>query len=186
MTEVVHGKRSLFNKMPGDEWQQFANLRMFLAWMYGHPGKKLLFMGCEFGQRREWNHDGELDWQLLGVPGHDGVRRLVQHLNYVYKTEPALWELDDTYEGFEWIDFHDADHSVVVFMRRSRADEVIIFAVNATPVVRHGYRLGVPHPGFYREIINTDAETYGGGNIGIWAGLKRKTSHGRGERIPSW
>ena len=170
--EVVHGKRSLLKKMPGDEWQQFANLRMFLAWMYGHPGKKLLFMGCEFGQRREWNHDGELDWQLLGVPGHDGVRRLVQHLNYVYKTEPALWELDDTYEGFEWIDFHDADHSVVVFMRRSRSDEVIIFAVNATPVVRHGYRLGVPHPGFYREIINTDAETYGGGNIGNMGGFE--------------
>jgi len=170
--EVVHGKRSLLNKMPGDEWHQFANLRMFLAWMYGHPGKKLLFMGGEFGQRREWNHDGELDWQLLGIPGHDGVRRLVQHLNYVYKTEPALWELDDTYEGFEWIDFHDADHSVVVFIRRSRADEVIIFAVNATPVVRHGYRLGVPHPGVYREIINTDAETYGGGNIGNMGGFE--------------
>lgn len=170
--EVVHGKRSLLNKMPGDEWQQFANLRMFYAWMYGQPGKKLLFMGGEFGQRREWNHDGQLDWELLGVPLHDGLRRLVQHLNYVYKTEPALWELDDTYEGFEWIDFRDADHSVVAFLRRSSADDIIVFAVNATPVARHGYRLGVPSPGFYREIINTDGETYGGGNIGNMGGFE--------------
>src|SRR6195256_3330606 len=103
--EVVHGKRSLLDKMPGDEWQKFANLRMFYAWMYGHPGKKLLFMGGEFGQRREWNHDRELDWFLLQFPKHDGLRRLVQHLNYTYKNEPALWELDDTYEGFECIDF---------------------------------------------------------------------------------
>jgi 1,4-alpha-glucan branching enzyme len=170
--EVVHGKRSLLNKMPGDEWQQFANLRMFYAWMYGQPGKKLLFMGGEFGQRREWNHDGELDWELLGLPRHDGLRRLVQHLNYVYKTEPALWELDHTHEGFEWIDFHDADNSVVAFMRRSRGGDVIVFAVNATPLVRQGYRLGVPGGGFYREIINTDAETYGGSNVGNMGGFE--------------
>jgi 1,4-alpha-glucan branching enzyme len=170
--EVVYGKRSLLNKMPGDEWQQFANLRMFYAWMYGQPGKKLLFMGGEFGQRREWNHDGELDWELLGLPRHDGLRRLVQHLNYVYKTEPALWELDDTHEGFEWIDFHDADNSVVAFMRRSRGGDVIAFAVNATPLVRQGYRLGVPGGGFYREIINTDAETYGGSNVGNMGGFE--------------
>lgn len=169
--EVVHGKRSLLNKMPGDEWQQFANLRMFYAWMYGHPGKKLLFMGGEFGQRSEWNHDGELEWELLGWPRHDGVRRLVQHLNHLYKTESALWDLDDTHEGFEWIDFHDTDHSVVAFMRRSRAGEIIVFAVNATPVARHGYQLGVPGPGFYREIINTDAETYGGSNVGNMGGF---------------
>jgi len=170
--EVVHGKRSLLNKMPGDEWQQFANLRMFFAWMYGQPGKKLLFMGGEFGQRREWNHDAELDWDLLGLPRHDGLKRLVQHLNYIYKTEPALWELDDTHEGFEWIDFHDADNSVVAFMRRSIAGEVIVFAVNATPLVREGYRLGVPGGGFYREIINTDAETYGGSNVGNMGGFE--------------
>jgi 1,4-alpha-glucan branching enzyme len=170
--EVVHGKRSLLNKMPGDEWQQFANLRMFFAWMYGHPGKKLLFMGGEFGQRREWNHDRELDWDLLALPRHDGLRRLVQHLNYVYKNEPALWECDDTHEGFEWIDFHDSENSVVAFMRRSRDGGTIVFAVNATPVVRHGYRLGVPAPGFYREIINTDAETYGGGNVGNMGGFE--------------
>ncbi|MGI8480691.1 MAG: 1,4-alpha-glucan branching protein GlgB, partial [Chthoniobacterales bacterium] len=153
--EVVHGKGSLINKMPGDEWQQFANLRMFYAWMYGHPGKKLLFMGQEFGQRREWNHDRGLDWDLLELPRHDGLRRLVQHLNYVYKNEPALWDLDDTHEGFEWIDFHDADNSVVAFLRKSLAGDVIIFVVNATPIVRQGYRLGVPGDGFYREIINT-------------------------------
>jgi 1,4-alpha-glucan branching enzyme len=170
--EVVHGKRSLLNKMPGDEWQQFANLRMFFAWMYGHPGKKLLFMGGEFGQRREWNHDRELDWDLLALPRHDGLRRLVQHLNYVYKNESALWDCDDTHEGFEWIDFHDSENSVVAFMRRSRDGGTIVFAVNATPVVRHGYRLGVPAAGFYHEIINTDAETYGGGNVGNMGGFE--------------
>jgi 1,4-alpha-glucan branching enzyme len=170
--EVVHGKGSLINKMPGDEWQRFANLRMFYAWMYGHPGKKLVFMGGEFGQGREWNHDRELDWELLQLPRHDGLRRLVQHLNFVYKTEPALWELDDTHEGFEWIDFHDADNSVVAFMRKSRGGDVVIFAVNATPLVRQGYRLGVPGAGFYREIINTDAETYGGSNVGNMGGFE--------------
>src|SRR5205807_2766345 len=170
--EVVHGKRSLLNKMPGDEWQQVADPRMSYAWMYAHPGKKLLFMGGEFGQRREWNHDRELDWELLGLPRHDGVRRLVQHLNYVYKNEPALWDQDDSYEGFEWIDFHDADNSVVAFMRRSRGGDVIVFAVNATPLPRHGYRVGVPVAGFYEALINTDAETYGGSNIGNMGGFQ--------------
>ncbi len=170
--EVVHGKGSLLGKMPGDEWQKFANLRMFFAWMYGHPGKKLVFMGGEIGQIREWNHDRGLDWFLLEQPKHDGLRRMVQHLNYIYQSEPALWDLDDTHEGFEWIDFHDADHSTVVFMRRSRAGDVIIFVVNATPQVLHGYRIGAPEAGFYREIINTDAETYGGTNVGNMGGLE--------------
>ncbi|PYT46153.1 MAG: hypothetical protein DMG45_00255 [Acidobacteria bacterium] len=169
--EVVYGKRSLLSKMPGDEWQKFANLRMFLAWMYGHPGKKLLFMGGEFGQRNEWNHDTSLDWQLVNLPRHDGLRRLVQHLNYVYKSEPALWQLDDTYEGFDWIDLHDADNSVVSFLRKSRDGDAVAFVVNATPVVRYDYRLGVPEPGFYRELINTDAETYGGSNVGNFGGV---------------
>ena len=171
--EVVHGKRSLLGKMPGDEWQKFANLRMFLAWMYGHPGKKLLVHGRRVRSAatngimtRSWTGN------LLGCRGTTVLRRLVQHLNYVYKTEPALWELDDTYEGFEWIDFHDADNSVVSFLRRSRDGEVVVFAVNATPVVRHGYRLGVPESGFYREIINTDAETYGGSNVGNFGGVQ--------------
>ncbi len=183
--EVVYGKRSLLSKMPGDEWQKFANLRMFLAWMYGHPGKKLLFMGGEFGQRNEWNHDTNLDWELLKLPRHDGLRRLVQHLNYTYKNEPALWQLDDSYNGFDWIDFHDAENSVVSFFRKSREatpatpersdagrGDVIVFVVNATPVVRYNYRLGVPESGFYREIINTDAETYGGSNVGNLGGVR--------------
>jgi 1,4-alpha-glucan branching enzyme len=170
--EVVHGKRSLLSKMPGDEWQKFANLRMFYAWMCGQPGKKLLFMGSEFGQWHEWNHDTSLDWNLLDLPRHDGLRRLVQHLNFTYKNEPALWEMDDSYEGFEWIDFHDADNSVVSFLRKSSAGEIIVFIVNATPVVRHNYRLGVPHAGSYREIINSDADTYGGSNVGNYGGVQ--------------
>ncbi|MEO6870763.1 MAG: 1,4-alpha-glucan branching protein GlgB, partial [Chthoniobacterales bacterium] len=169
--EVVHGKGSLINKMPGDEWQKFANLRMFYAWMYGHPGKKLIFMGGEFGQAREWNHDTSLDWSLLDQPHNDGLRRLVQHLNHTYRNEAALWDRDDSCEGFEWIDFHDADNCVVAFLRRSLAGEVIAFVVNATPIARYNYRLGVPNAGYYREIINTDAETYGGSNVGNLGGL---------------
>ena len=170
--EVVYGKRSLLSKMPGDEWQKFANLRMFLAWMYGHPGKKLLFMGSEFGQWNEWNHDTSLDWQLVNLPRHDGLRRLVQHLNYIYKSEPALWQLDDSYEGFDWIDLHDADNSVISFLRKSHEGDVVAFVVNATPIVRYDYRLGVPESGFYRELINTDAETYSGTNIGNFGGVQ--------------
>lgn len=178
--EVVHGKGSLIGKMPGDEWQKFANLRMFLAWMYGHPGKKLLFMGGEFGQVREWNHDRGLDWELLELPQHDGLRRLVQHLNYTYKSEPALWDQDDSYEGFDWIDFHDADNSTIAFLRRSKENEVIVFVINATPQVLHGYRIGVPEAGFYREIINTDAETYGGSNVGNMGGLEAAAAEWQG------
>jgi 1,4-alpha-glucan branching enzyme len=129
-------------------------------------------MGQEFGQWKEWNHDAGLDWHLLDLPKHDGLRRLVQHLNYIYKSEPALWQEDDSYDGFEWIDFHDADNSVVSFVRKSREGEMIVFIVNATPMVRHNYRLGVPRAGFYREIINTDADTYGGGNVGNLGGIQ--------------
>ncbi len=170
--EIVYGKRSLLSKMPGDEWQKFANLRMFLAWMYGHPGKKLIFMGGEFGQFNEWNHDTQLDWQLLKLPRNDGLWRLVQHLNYTYKKESALWQLDDTYDGFDWIDFHDADNSVISFLRKSQDGEMVVFVVNATPMVRYVYRLGVPESGFYREIINTDGETYGGSNVGNFGGVQ--------------
>jgi 1,4-alpha-glucan branching enzyme len=168
--EVVHGKGSLIEKMPGDWWQKFANLRMFYGWMYAHPGKKLLFQGGEFGQSSEWNHNTSLDWHLMQFPEHDGLRRLVQHLNYLYKKEPAFYELDDSYEGFEWIDFHDADNSVVAFMRKARSGATLIFVVNATPVVREGYRVGVPGDGFYEEILNTDAQTYGGSNVGNYGG----------------
>jgi 1,4-alpha-glucan branching enzyme len=168
--EVVHGKGSLLNKMPGDDWQKFANLRMFYAWMYAHPGKKLLFQGGEFGQWAEWNHGQSLDWHLLNYPMHSGLRRLIQHLNWIYKAEPCFWELDDTYEGFEWIDFHDSDNCVFAFMRKARTGATIVFVVNATPVVREAYRIGVPGPGWYEEVINTDADIYGGGNVGNYGG----------------
>ena len=169
--EVVHGKGSLINKMPGDTWQKFANLRLLYAWMYGHPGKKLLFMGGEFGQWSEWNHNRSLDWHLLDDPLHDGLKRLVQHLNWLYTNEPALYEQDDSYDGFQWIDFRDADQSVVSFQRISKAGSRIVFVVNATPVVREGYRIGVSQQGFYREVLNTDAQTYGGSNQGNYGGV---------------
>jgi 1,4-alpha-glucan branching enzyme len=169
--EVVHGKGSMLGKMPGDWWQKFANLRLFYAWMYAHPGKKLLFMGGEFGQSREWNYNESLDWWLLNFPEHAGLRRLIQHINWLYKSEPALWELDDTYDGFEWIDFHDADNCVVAFMRKARTGPPLVFVVNATPMIRENYRIGVPGEGFYQEVLNTDAEAYGGGNVGNYGGL---------------
>jgi len=168
--EVVHGKGSMMTKMPGDDWQKFANLRMFLAWMWGHPGKKLIFQGIEFGQWAEWNHKQSIDWHLTQYAPHAGISRLVQHLNWLYTSEPALFELDDTYEGFEWIDFHDADNTVWSFMRKAKQGATLVFTVNATPVVRGGYRVGVNDPGWYEEVLNTDAENYGGGNIGNWGG----------------
>ena len=188
--EVVHGKGSLLGRMPGDWWQKFANLRMFYGWMYAHPGKKLLFQGGEFGQPSEWDHNRSLDWHLLQYPEHDGLRRLVQHLNYIYKTEPALYELDDSYEGFEWIDFHDADNSVVAFMRKARTGPALVFIINATPIVREGYRIGVPEAGWYEEILNTDAQTYGGSNAGNMGGQNAEPipwqgrSHSLNLRLP--
>ena len=169
--EVVHGKGSLVNKMPGDPWQKFANLRMFYGWMYAHPGKKLLFMGGEIGQWKEWNHDESVDWHLLQYPLHDGLRRLIQHLNFLYQSEPAFWENDDSYLGFEWIDFHDADNSVLTFMRKAESGPPIVFVVNATPVPRQAYRVGAPGAGWYEEILNSDAGVYGGGNIGNYGGM---------------
>jgi 1,4-alpha-glucan branching enzyme len=168
--EVVHGKGSMMQKMPGDDWQKFANLRMFLAWMWSHPGKKLIFQGIEFGQWQEWKHDQSLDWHLTQYAPHDGLRRLVQHLNWLYRNEPAFHSLDDTYEGYEWIDFNDSDNSVWSYVRKGKGGEKVLFIVNATPVVRHQYRVGVPRPGFYEEILNTDAATYGGSNVGNYGG----------------
>jgi 1,4-alpha-glucan branching enzyme len=169
--EVVYGKGSMLNKMPGDPWQKFANLRMFYAWIYAHPGKKLLFMGGEFGQWAEWNHNQSLDWHLLQYPFHDGLRKLVQRLNYLYKSEPAFWQNDDTYLGFEWIDFHDADNSVLSFIRKAENGPTILFVVNATPVPRYFYRVGAPAEGWYEEILNTDAGVYGGSNVGNYGGV---------------
>jgi len=169
--EVVHGKGSVVSKMPGDEWQQFANARLLYAWMYAHPGKKLLFMGSEWGQRSEWSHERALDWWVLEYPLHKGLRELVRRLNYLYKNEPALFDLDDTWESFDWIELHDADNCVLAFMRRSRHGATIVFVLNATPVVREGYRIGVPAPGFWQEILNTDSELYGGSNVGNLGGV---------------
>ena len=164
--EVVHGKGALLGKMPGDMWQKFANLRMFYALMWAHPGKKLLFQGGEFGQWEEWRYNQSLDWHLTQLPLHAGLSRLVQHLNQIYKEYPAFYELDDTNDGFEWIDFHDSDNSIVAFLRKSAGGQKLVFAMNATPVVRAGYRIGVPEPGRYRGILNTDAEVYGGSGVG--------------------
>jgi 1,4-alpha-glucan branching enzyme len=169
--EVVHGKGSIISKMPGDEWQQFANARLLYAWMYAHPGKKLLFMGSEWGQRAEWSHERSLDWWVLEFPLHRGLRELVRHLNYLYKNEPALFDMDDTWESFEWLELHDADNCVLAFMRRGRDGKALVFVINATPVARFGYRIGVPSPGWWQEILNTDSEAYGGGNVGNFGGV---------------
>lgn len=165
--EVVHGKRSLLDKMPGDVWQKFANLRALYCLMYAFPGKKLLFMGGEFAQWAEWNFEQSLDWALLDYEYHRGVFRLVQDLNALYKTQPALHEVDFSYTGFEWIDFSDHAASIISFERKARdGDETLVAVFNFTPVPRHGYRIGVRHDGVYRELLNSDAAVYGGSNVG--------------------
>jgi len=170
--EVVHGKGSMLNKMPGDRWQKFANLRAYYGYMFGHPGKKLLFMGCEFAQDREWNHDRSLDWHLLDDPMHDGVRKLLRDLNTLYQATPALHQRDFTPDGFEWIDHSDAERSVLSFVRRgAQADTLIVVVCNFTPSPQHGYRIGVPNAGDYRECLNTDSAHYGGGNLGTPLGI---------------
>jgi 1,4-alpha-glucan branching enzyme len=165
--EVVHGKRSLIGKMPGDQWQRFANLRAYFAFLWSHPGKKLLFMGGEFAQGREWNHDLGLDWQLLGDPLHDGVRRLVRDLNRLYRDTPALHLLDCDPDGFRWIDLANTAESVIAFQRRGRdPHDIAVIVCSFTPVPRADYWIGVPRPGRYRERINTDALDYGGSGVG--------------------
>jgi 1,4-alpha-glucan branching enzyme len=186
--EVVYGKGSLHRKMPGDDWQKFANLRAFYAFMYGHPGKKHLFMGGEFGQVNEWNHEASLDWHLLEQgPYHRGLQRLVQDLNRLYRTEPALFQVDFGWAGFAWIDCDDFDNSAVAFLRRAKAGEdFLVFACNFTPVVRHGYRVGVPAGGWYEERLNTDAAVYGGGNVGNAGALLAEPipAHGHPYSLP--
>src|SRR5439155_22495990 len=166
--EVVHGKGSLLGRMPGDEWQRFANLRLLLGYMAASPGKKLLFMGGEFGQEREWNHDSSLDWHLLESPLHAGLCRWASDLNGLYRTTPALHELDCDPAGFEWVDLHDAEHSVLAFLRRADSDgaPTALVAANFTPVPREGYRVGVPSGGTWREGAHSDAGDYGGGRVG--------------------
>lgn len=168
--EVVYGKGSLLDRMPGDDWQKFANLRLLLGFMYGHPGKKLLFMGGEFGQWNEWNHDASLDWHLLERGMHGQLRNWVGDLNHLYRTQPALHELDFSADGFSWVDLHDWERSTVSFLRKGKhGEENLLIACNFTPVPRHNYRVGVPEGGYWEEILNSDAKIYGGsgqGNMG--------------------
>jgi len=170
--EVVHGKGSLLSKMPGDDWQKFANLRLLLAYMYAVPGKKLLFMGAEFGQWSEWNHEASLDWHLLDEPMHDGLSRWTGDLNRVMREEKPLHELDFDPAGFAWIDITDAEQSVISFMRRSSRDELIVAVFNFTPVPRHNYQVGVPLPGRWLELLNSDAPIYGGSGQGNLGGVE--------------
>ena len=158
--------------MPGDRWRRFANLRAYFGFMWGHPGKKLLFMGQEFGQEQEWSHERSLDWHLLEDPQHEGVRRLVRDLNHIYKARPALWENDFEGAGFYWLEPNDAENSVVAFARTSKDYlDIVACCLNLTPVPRHGYRIGLPRPGRWTEVINTDAEAYGGSNVGNLGGV---------------
>jgi len=171
--EVVHGKRSLVSKMPGDHWQKMANLRLFYAWQYAHPGKKLLFMGGEIAQWLEWNEMAELDWALLNEPQHRGIHTLISHLNQLHHSQPALHELDFSAEGFQWLDCNDQDQSVIALIRYAReASDAVICILNFTPVPRHHYRVGIPMQADLEEILNTDSEWYGGSNIGNLGSLK--------------
>lgn len=170
--EVVHGKRSLLYRMPGDEWQRFANLRLLYTYMFTYPGKKLLFMGCEFGQGREWDAASQLDWYVLEYPLHQGIQRLVADLNHLYREYDALHHHDFDWHGFAWIDCHDAAQSVISFLRKNAKEESVVVVLNFTPVPRYNYRIGVPDKGCYIELLNSDSEYYGGSNVGnseVWA-----------------
>jgi 1,4-alpha-glucan branching enzyme len=180
--EVVHGKGSLINKMPGDDWQRFANLRLLLAYMYAQPGKKLLFMGGEFGQFHEWAHDCSLDWHLLGNSLNRGTQNWVEQLNRSYRSESALHELEHELGGFEWIDCNDSATSTISLLRKGRSPKDIVLAVfNFTPVPRPGYQVGVPTGGYWRELLNSDAKEYGGSGMGNMGGARsqERPVHGR-------
>ena len=179
--EVVHGKSSLLSKMPGDDWQKFANLRLLLGYMYAQGGKKLLFMGGEFGQRGEWNHDQSLEWNLLDYAPHRGVQKWVNDLNRLYRAEKAMHELDCDPAGFEWIDADDSEDSVLSFIRRGRNGDQVVVLCNFTPVTRFTYRVGVPEAGWYQELLNSDAELYGGSGQGNQGGIQSQpeSAHGR-------
>jgi 1,4-alpha-glucan branching enzyme len=180
--EVVYGKRSLIDKMPGDRWQRFANLRSYFGFMWGHPGKKLIFMGGEIAQEHEWSHDGEIDWPALGDPFHLGIQRLVRDLNHVYAAEPALYQRDAVSTGFRWVVGDDTTNSVFAFLRYgSEAAPPVLVACNMTPVPRPGYRIGVPRPGTWRELVNTDSSIYGGSNIGNGGSVATEPLQSHGE-----
>jgi 1,4-alpha-glucan branching enzyme len=171
--EVTYGKGALIGMMPGDDWQRNANLRLLFGYMYGHPGKKLLFMGAEFGQWREWWHEESLEWHVLQYPSHQGIQRWVIDLNHLYRTEPALHELDFAQDGFEWMDFHDWESSIISFLRKGKSsDDLLLVVCNFTPVPRHNYRVGVPRGGYWKEVLNSDSERYGGTNLGNGGGLE--------------
>ena len=179
--EVVHGKGSLVGKMPGDEWQQFANLRLLLGYMWAHPGKKLLFMGAEFGQKREWQHDESLEWHVLQYPLHEGARHWVEDLNRFYRAHPALYRNDFSQGGFQWVDCRDAENSVVSFLRLAPGGEAVLVVCNNTPMVRENYRVGVPRGGYWEECMNSDAPWYGGSGQGNLGGAEATPvpAHGR-------
>ncbi|MDP9020270.1 MAG: alpha amylase C-terminal domain-containing protein, partial [Actinomycetota bacterium] len=164
--EVVHGKGSLLDKMPGDRWQKAANLRSLLAWMWAHPGKQLLFMGSEMAQSEEWSHDKSLDWHLLQYPEHRGVQDLVRFLNAEYRRQPALWERDFTSDGFRWIDASDVDANVYAFLRLSADGRPLACVANLSPVLRSGYRIALPSGGAWRQVLNTDAAAFAGSGAG--------------------
>jgi 1,4-alpha-glucan branching enzyme len=180
--EVVHGKGSLIGKMPGDEWQKFANLRLLFAYMYAQPGKKLLFMGCEFGQVREWAHDSSLDWDIVKYPVHRGVQAWMEQLNRFYRNEPAMHVLDNSGDGFEWVDCNDSVTSTISLLRKSEnPKDTVLIACNFTPVPRMGYKVGVPHGGYWREMLNSDASEYAGSGMGNLGGVQAEEVpvHGR-------
>ncbi|MGI8746714.1 MAG: 1,4-alpha-glucan branching protein GlgB [Bryobacteraceae bacterium] len=184
--EVVHGKKSLLSKMPGDVWRKFANVRAFLAYMYAHPGKKLLFMGSEIGQWNEWNHDASVEWELLQFDHHRKLQHLIRELNRVYKSHPAFYGNDFHYSGFEWVDFRDSEDSVISFLRHSAdGKSTLLVCCNFTPVPRWNYRVGAPQPGTYREIINTDSEHFGGSNLGNQGSVSTSPipAHGRNQSV---
>jgi len=179
--EVVHGKGSLLGRMPGDRWQKFANLRLLLGYMHAHPGKKLLFMGGEFGQEGEWDHGRSLDWHLLQDPAHRGIQSWVRDLNRLHRSEPAMHGLDFSPGGFEWLDFRDWEQSVVSFLRKGPGpQDRLVAACNFTPVPRHGYRMGVPCGGAWREVLNSDASVYGGSGMGNLGRVEAAHSHSHG------
>jgi 1,4-alpha-glucan branching enzyme len=184
--EVVHGKGSMFGKVPGDEWQKAATLRALYGFMYTHPGKKLQFMGSEFGQVREWNYDRSLDWHLLEQPLHGGLRRFMCDLNRIYTAEPSLHQCDFEPSGFAWIDCNDSDNSVVSFIRRAtNPDDFLVVVLSFTPLPREGYLVGVPREGAYTELLNSDAEIYAGSNVGN-AGVvfaEPLASHGQAQSL---
>jgi len=180
--EVVHGKGALAAKMPGDDWQKFANLRLLLGYMFGHPGKKLLFMGIEMAQWDEWRHEKSIDWHLLQFAPHQGIHQWVKDLNHLYKNEPALYERDFTPDGFEWIDLNDYQQGVISFLRKSADGKSQVAVVcNFTPMTWHDYKIGVPEAGVWRELLNSDAAVYGGSSQGNLGGkeAQAKSFHGR-------